>query len=333
MSLIQYAIGANYRRHFDKLKEIARQEGKWYPVLALDTVWCVFRYGFTMTDYRSYKLYQCNHAQRKTYLSSSQEDNMYATVSPAKYKKRYTIKPDFLREFSKYTKRELVQPGKESFEDFCDFVKRNPVFMSKPYDGLGGMEVKKEKAENIQDLQAYYDYAAENRIFFEALVKQHPKMNELCPTSVNTIRMITFNDHGTPRLLWAGLRIGNGVNSVDNFHSQGMAAQVDLDTGKLIGGAVNKDNEEFVTHPATGVAFDGFQIPCFQEAKAMVLEASLESDKILMVGWDVAISEDGPLIIEGNRRPGFDLVQVTDRRGRKDICDRVLAIVAQDKKK
>ena len=55
----------------------------------------------------------------------------------------------------------------------------------------------------------------------------------------------------------------------------------------------------------------------------MVLKASLESDKILVVGWDVAISENGPVIIEGNRRPGFDIVQVLSG-GRMDIINDVL---------
>ena len=152
-------------------------------------------------------------------------------------------------------------------------------------------------------------------------------MNVLCPTSVNTIRMMTLNDRGTPRLLWAGLRVGNGVNAVDNFHAEGMGVKIDLETGKLVGKGINKDNVAFDTHPTTGVVFDGFQIPCFQEAKEMVLKAALESDKILVVGWDVAISETGPVVIEGNRRPGFDLVQVLDDRGRMDIARQAIASV------
>ena len=55
----------------------------------------------------------------------------------------------------------------------------------------------------------------------------------------------------------------------------------------------------------------------------MVLKASLESDKILVVGWDVAISEDGPVIIEGNRRPGFDIVQVLSG-GKMDMVEDVI---------
>ena len=59
----------------------------------------------------------------------------------------------------------------------------------------------------------------------------------------------------------------------------------------------------------------------------LVLKAALESDKILVVGWDVAISENGPVVIEGNRRPGFDLVQVLDDRGRMDIARQAIASV------
>ena len=56
----------------------------------------------------------------------------------------------------------------------------------------------------------------------------------------------------------------------------------------------------------------------------MVLEAALVNDKVNMVGWDVAISKNGPLIIEGNRGPGFDLVQVLLKKGAKYMLDDLL---------
>lgn len=324
MGFLSVAAHANYSRYFRKLKLRAKEEGRCYPLLVLDTGWCVLRYGMALTDYLNFKLYKRTHAQRKEYFGAMREEKFYNTVSPAAYKKRFTVKPDFIREFSRYTRREITVPGQDDFAHFCRFLDSHPVFMSKPYDGSGGASVEKRKAAEISDRQAFYDHAVQNRTFLEELVLQHKDMNVLCPASVNTIRFMTYNDNGTPILLWAGLRVGNGVNPVDNFHAEGMGVKIDLETGRLLGVGINKDNVEFTAHPTTGVVFAGFQIPCFQQAKDMVLEACLKSDKIRMIGWDVAISENGPLIIEANRWPGFDLVQVLDDRGRMDIVRDVL---------
>ena len=56
----------------------------------------------------------------------------------------------------------------------------------------------------------------------------------------------------------------------------------------------------------------------------MVLEAALVNDNVNIIGWDVAIAKDGPLIIEGNRGPGFDLVQVLLKKGTKYMLDELL---------
>lgn len=325
MGFLSVAAHANYSRYFRKLKKRAKEEGLCYPLLLLDTGWCVLRYGMALTDYLNFKLYKRSHKERLEYFGAMREEKFYDLVSPPAYKKRFTIKPDFIREFAAFTRREITVPGRDDFDHFCAFLDKNAEFMSKPYDGSGGASVEKRKSSDITDRKAFFDHAVANRIYLEELVKQHPDMNVLCPASVNTIRFMTYNDHGTPILLWCGLRVGNGVNPVDNFHSEGMGVSIDPETGKLFGIAINKDNEEFTHHPTTGVLFDGFQLPCWEESKQMVLDACLMSDKILMIGWDIALSDKGPLIIEANRWPGFDLVQVLADKGRMDIVRDVLA--------
>lgn len=324
MAFYSYIFSANYKRFFNNLKKVAKKENKSFIKMVFDTGYCVFRYGFGLTDYLNYQLYNKNKSERKKYLSTKKENKFYEIVSPSAYKQRYTIKPNFLEDFKKYTKRDFFVPKEGNFDEFINFLEKHEVFMSKPYDGLGGADVKKEYAKNIENKEEYFNNAIQNRIFLEELVVQHPEMNKLCSTSVNTMRIMTFNNHGNPRILWMGLRVGNGINAIDNFHAKGMAVNIDINTGKLVGNAIDKDLNEYIEHPTTHIKFNGFQIPCFEEAKKMVLEASLESDKILVVGWDVAISDKGPVIIEGNRRPGFDIVQVLSG-GRIDIVDNVLA--------
>lgn len=332
MAFYSYIFSANYKRFFDNLKNVSKKENKNFLGLVFDTGNCVFRYGFGLTDYLNYKLYNKNSKERKQYVSTKTENKFYETVSPSAYKKRYTIKPDFLADFKDFTKRDFIVPKEDNYNEFLEFLDKHEVFMSKPYDGLGGADVKKEYSKDIENKEEYFNNAIKNRIFLEELVKQHPDMNKLCEKSVNTMRIMTFNDHGKSRIIWMGLRVGNGINSIDNFHAKGMAVNIDINTGKLVGNAIDKDLNEYEEHPFTHVKFDGFQIPCFEEAKKMVLEASLRSDKILVVGWDVAISDKGPVVIEGNRRPGFDIVQVLSG-GRMDIINDVLSSVNSEKSK
>ena len=333
MAFYSYIFSANYKRFFNNLKEISKKENKNYIGMILDAGYCVFRYGLGLSDYTNFKIYNKSRKERKEYVGTRMENKFYEIVSPSAYKKRYTIKYDFLEDFKEFTKRDFIVPNENNYGEFLEFLNNHKVFMSKPYDGLAGRDVKKEYVEKIKDKKEFFDKCIENRIFLEELVVQHPEINKLCDKSVNTMRIMTFNDNGNPRIIWMGLRVGNGVNAVDNFHAKGMGVNIDINTGKLVGNAIDKDLNEFEEHPKSHVKFDGFQIPCFEEAKQMVLKASLRSDKILVVGWDVAISENGPVIIEGNRRPGFDLVQVLSNRGRKDIIRDVLKDVGKGKSK
>ena len=144
-------------------------------------------------------------------------------------------------------------------------------------------------------------------------------MSTLCKESVNTLRIMTFVNNGKSEILYAVLRVGNGTCEVDNFHKGGMGIEINTRTGKLRGNGIDKDLNEYKKHPVTNIYFDKFQLPFWDETKKLVLNAALVNENIKVVGWDVAITKTGPILVEGNRRPGFDIVQVVSKRGRKDI--------------
>jgi hypothetical protein len=102
--------------------------------------------------------------------------------------------------------------------------------------------------------------------------------------------------------------------TVDNFHQGGAVCQVDVATGE-IGPAWDSWSKRpcviHHTHPATGARIAGARLPCWQETVEMVAKAAgLFPDRI-MIGFDVAITDSGPVIIEGNVQQGSDMVQRT----------------------
>ena len=142
----------------------------------------------------------------------------------------------------------------------------------------------------------------------EEVVKQHPDMARLCPTSVNTVRIATLLGDKKEGIVYAFLRIGNG-RVMDNVDCGGMAARVDLDSGKLLTVGADKQGNTYAVHPLTGTPIVGFQVPYFEEAKKMCLEAMHVVPQLRFVAWDVAITPEGPRFIEGNSFPSHAVPQ------------------------
>jgi glutathione synthase/RimK-type ligase-like ATP-grasp enzyme len=79
--------------------------------------------------------------------------------------------------------------------------------------------------------------------------------------------------------------------------------------GVITTDAINEKNEVFSAHPATGTVFKGFKIPFYAEAEELVRQAARTVPEIRYAGWDVAVTETGPLFIEANHNPAYDFFQ------------------------
>jgi hypothetical protein len=151
-------------------------------------------------------------------------------------------------------------------------------------------------------------------LIIQKRVRPHPALLELTSGAVPTVRALTcLDEHGRPELLAAVFRMSIGANrTVDNIHAGGLACSVSLDDG-VLGLASNLGADARLgwcpDHPTTGGHIEGTALPHWQEVRLLAVEAhSAFADRIL-IGWDIAIAEDGPIIIEGNRGPDMDLMQ------------------------
>ncbi|HEY0970331.1 MAG TPA: sugar-transfer associated ATP-grasp domain-containing protein [Gemmatimonadales bacterium] len=132
-------------------------------------------------------------------------------------------------------------------------------------------------------------------------VVQHPVMAELHPSSVNTLRVITVRDREGPRAFSRPLaRIGFGGSVVDNGNAGGIQVFVDPGTGRMVGPGLMLRGGVVTHHPDSGIALDGFEIPHYERAIELAVRLHGELPGLHSIGWDLAMTDDGPVFIEGN---------------------------------
>jgi len=319
MNFFSQVIHADYGKFFRNIREAARREHKNSVLMTLDVGFSTVAFGSALTDYFNYEFFNKSLKERSRYAVVHTQDKFYQLVNDPKYKKTFTVKPNFLREFSQFAGRDWVYPDGSNYDVFDEFLNKHDTFMVKPIDGLGGGGIYKSSLQEIGDCREFCQKLVSQRMFLEEVIRQCAAMASLNPSSVNTIRVMTHNIDDHPTIFFSSVRVGNGNTVVDNFHSGGMSAVVDCKTGIVTGPAMDKSMRRFEAHPVTGVVFKGFQIPDWDKVKVMVDNACRMHPEMTVVGWDVSITDDGPILIEGNRRPGFDMVQMLDEKGEKYV--------------
>lgn len=163
-----------------------------------------------------------------------------------------------------------------------------------------GKYVVGEKEKSVDDIVK--DMSTGSWILQKRFI-QHKLLNKIYPKSVNTIRMVTVKgSDGKPHVFSAVLRIGAMGKEVDNYSQGGVIVEIDKETGKLYKYGFRKQifGGRGTTHPDTGFKYDGVTIPFFEEAKRCALYFHSMLFDMHSIGWDIAISENGPVFIEGN---------------------------------
>jgi hypothetical protein len=95
------------------------------------------------------------------------------------------------------------------------------------------------------------------------------------------------------------------------------AAAVDLTTGCLqpiCGDANMAPNAWWDRHPKTGAAVTGRAIAHWPDLAALAIRAHRAFSGRVVIGWDLALTPEGPVIIEGNSDPDTHFLQRVHRR-------------------
>ncbi len=175
-------------------------------------------------------------------------------------------------------------------------------------EGMWGHDVRVFRSmdgwvdEQLSVVQLFERY--HKNFIVQERVQQHPEMAKLNPTSLNTIRMLSYRERNDVNILYAVVRIGRAGQFVDNETAGGINADVDLGSGVIRDWAYGTPAERRILTTDNGTELHGFRIPAFHKALDMVRTMHLRLPYFNLIGWDFGIDRDEkPVMIEWNRAP------------------------------
>jgi hypothetical protein len=323
MYLGYYLKGLDRERFMKFFNFTVKEKGASKVVLLTDILASSLKYNISILEYFQFNFYGLPEAERKKYAGTGFMYEYQLRMNPKNSRELLENKLHFLNHYSKF-----VNHGFSSLENLEKKAEIGESLLANPAGKIvlkgssgqcgTGVEVRDSTDFTVTSLIKRLKETGNDLV--EEYVVQHDELMRLSPSGLNTLRIITFlTDDNKVEYLGARLRIT--VDSpVDNMAAGNLAAPVNLRSGLVDGPAVYSDitKADEKIHPITKTAIVNFRIPFFKEALEMVEQAALLSEGNRSIGWDVAITNKGPELIEGNHNWCKLLWQLPVKKGLKN---------------
>lgn len=179
---------------------------------------------------------------------------------------------------------------------------------------------------SVADLFSNYN----KNFIIQSKLEQHPDLAKLNPSSVNTIRVLSYRRENEVIILYAVIRIGRMGKTVDNETAGGIKADIDLATGRIKGLAFGNSTEKDMPQTDSGVVLDKYLIPSFPKVLEFVKDLHQRLPFFKLVGWDISVDTNGnPVMIEWNR--SAELSQVAHGPAFGEYTEEILASALKEK--
>ena len=310
---------------FNIVGKIHNKTHKCRLFLLIDIVFCSIKYGAGPYDYQEFEFYNLNSKERKTYLTRVKNNAIVRMFNDKEISKKFDDKVEFNKIFNEYLKRDWLYLN-NNYDEFVKFCEGKEDFIAKPVGGSGGEGIELIKIDKKKLKKTYEYLVSNNKLLVEEKIIQNKKIGMLNKTSVNTFRIVSFFDGKETHILNVVFKIGNG-GVTDNFSSGSMYTFVR--DGKIIVPAIDRDDNIFYEHPISKIKIVGYEIPNYDKAINLVKECAKKIPEVKYVGWDVAITDKGAVIIEGNCFPGVYQIKpsfVEDKVGLIPIFEKAMKI-------
>jgi len=244
----------------------------------------------------------------ETYLSNQEYVHRAINLNDLSLRPLVRDKMNLFTRLGTWMGRAALDMSGASDEQINTFLQQNGTVVGKQNSASGrGFHVyATENGDSAETIRA------DRPELLEAYINQHPTYREIYPESINTLRIHTVRNSHTIRLFFMPkLRVGADGSKLD-LPTKGFSYRVLLDEkGRIVQAFLHKPGRKGYDkltekHHNTGYAFTpGKTLPYIPEAIALCMKAALRLPEIRYIGWDVAITPQGPIVVEANDVSGI----------------------------
>lgn len=293
----------------------------------LDMRFCFFAYGFLPNEYVPYELEHKSRAEREGYISERLRIIFRCRMNDLLAADLFKDKVKTYKKYRKYFRRAAISVERESdLESYHAFIKDHPVFVKKVVFESQGHSVELiDLAKSEKDADTlFHEFIKVGKHILEEPIRQSDALSAFNASSVNTVRMVTLNTRNGIVFPYCCLRTGRPGHFVDNGGAGGIMVGVDQMTGLVNTNGLDEVGGVYETHPGSGTRFKGYQLPEWDALLALCRKAAEEVPAIKYIGWDLAHTPAGWVLVEGNECCQLIAKQMLDGKGLRAEFERIM---------
>ena len=285
----------------------AKRSNRNWLFTAVDMFANFAKYHVYPLEYYYFGFYKKSKDSKKTYFTYKDRKRMIQKINNAKYLNCLDDKYLFSKIFSDLYGRRALRTDTMTEEELTELVGACDKIIYKPLAASKGKGIEVIDVVGDNSLRELYSKLSAYPVgILESWICQSDEMNELYSDSDCCIRIVTVNYEKKVSVTGATLTVGSKKSRIANADSGGLFALVDETTGKVLSDYISYDGFiQFPVHPDTEKPIKGYQIPEWDQVVALVKKAARRLPQMGYISWDVSLTKDGPVLIEGNANGGY----------------------------
>ena len=288
-----------FAREFRAAREALRQQGRslWALPSALFQVyhWKLV-YHINPHDYLTYRLWENSREKKAAHFLHRHNVDFVETINDQS--KLYILRDKYalLKRIEGLAGREYLEIHESSPEEFYAFFEKHGKLIIKPRGaalGRGIRVIEKGDMTRTECDDLRNALIKDGCTLAEEFIKQHKKLNRIYDKAVSIVKIHTLNIDGNVQVVLCPF-MQIGANGGQISHS-GFSTLIDRKSGKFI-----CQPQFYPNHAKILPVFQDEPIPFYHETEALAIKAAHLVNELTYISWDIAITDDGPVIIEGN---------------------------------